>query len=148
MTNVSSEIKDRDGYFLSRGRETRGTYARCLIKIAIIWAFRVVVMRPMDRLSAAVHVPDNRAASIIPHSYHFFPTSSPSSLSNKDENLRWRAVLRPRPARRKKSERVESVVWRIIHVGFLRMQIWTRPTQTSSTLVQTSLRVIGDVRSR
>lgn len=44
----------------------RGAYARCLIKITIIWAFRVVVMRPKDRLSAAVHVPDNRAASIIP----------------------------------------------------------------------------------
>lgn len=75
------------------GAVKRGTYARCLIKIAIIWAFHVVVMRLTDRLSAAVHVPDNRAASIIPHFFHFFPTSS---LSNKDETLPQRAVLRPK----------------------------------------------------
>ena len=50
-------------------------------------------MRLTDRLSAAVRVPDNRAASIIPHSFHFFPTFS---LSNKDETVPQRAILRPK----------------------------------------------------
>lgn len=134
---------------ISWGRETRNVW--CLIKIAIIWAFHVVVMRPTDRLSAAVHVPDNRAASIIPHSFHFFPTSSPRPrlvIKTKlyRSELSYDRVARTSSWPGKKSERVESAEWRIILVGFLRMQIRTRPTQTSSTLVQMELRVIGDVR--
>lgn len=41
-------------------------YERCLIKMTIIWASRVAVMRPVDRLSSLARVPDNQAASIIP----------------------------------------------------------------------------------
>jgi len=73
MNNVSSEIKHREERFLPHGRETRSV--------------RAMFNKNNDNmsiscrgnethgLSAAVRVPDNRAASIIP-----FPTAASLSL--------------------------------------------------------------------
>lgn len=157
MTNVSSEINHREGsVFLSVLARRERTCSRCLIKITIIWAFRVAVMRPMDRLSAAVHVPDNRAASIIP-----LQTSLPlpasllvalASVIKTKLQLGLSNVLSCDPGNsptswpRRSSERV-GYRWvtdcpcRI----FANVNLNTAYAQASSTLVEAKLRVIGDV---
>lgn len=71
------------------------TYERCLIKMTIIWASRVAVMRPVDRLSSLVRVPDNQPASIIPLSrLHLSPLlrRTTALTGNKDETLRYPVV--------------------------------------------------------
>lgn len=120
-------------------------------------------MRPMDRLSAAVHVPDNRAASIIPPPPPPILTSLslPASLlvalapviktklhRGPCNELSCEREDSPTSWPRRNSGRVTDISPRVTDYPcriFADANLNTAYAQTSSTFVRTKPRVIGDV---